>query len=194
MLCRRVNVPCALSLLSTLRINKELWGCHQLVSKCDLKKKERERERKQAFTEIQRGAPGPRSDCSLGSHSWKEFTVGLSWLLTYYQRHGLHTVITFWPAFCCANALTTQQFPSLRCLKKKKERKKNPNHLWNNIWEHINISSPDNRVSKAPLMCSLFGGKIKDISWQVDSLDARLDKSGITCRWIITGIGPLPVE
>lgn len=56
-------------------------------------------------------------DCFLGSLSWKDFTVGLSFVLTCYHHPGLHAVITFWPLFCSINVLMTQLLLSLRCWK-----------------------------------------------------------------------------
>lgn len=145
--------------------------------------KKKKRERKQAqilHRNTEQSTCAKICDCFLGSNSWNEFTVGLSGVLTCYH----HTVITFWPLFCSVNTLTTQPFAESQMLK-------NPNHLWSNIWEHIDISSPDSGESKAVLMCRLFWGKIKDVSWQVGSPDAKPDNSGITCRWIIAGKGLL---
>ena len=91
--------------------------------------------------------------------------VGLSCVQTCYHHPSLRTVITFWPLLCSINAVTTQ--PDAEC-----SMLRNPNHV------SSRRRSPDDGESRALLTCSLFGGDINVISWQVDSLD------GITCRWI----------
>lgn len=117
------RAPGALSLFSTLQANKELWGCQLVSNTMWSLKKERGEETGSVSSQawLQRNTEKSTWariwDCFPGSHSWKEFTVGLSCALTCYHHPGLNTVITFWPLFCSVNARTTQLLLSFRCWK-----------------------------------------------------------------------------
>lgn len=100
-------------------------------------------------------------NCFLGSLSWKEFTMGLTYVLTCYHHLSLHTVNHIWPLFCSINTPTTQTLLSLRCFKIQT--------ICKIISENVSISV-HLTTEKAKLLCNLFQWKNTVISQQVGLL------------------------